>query len=180
MVGSFMFIPMANELIPHERIKSRIYIIRGRKVMLDRDLAELYQVETRILNQAVKRNPGRFPSDFVFKLSDVELKNLRSQFVISSLGYGGARYTPLAFTEQGVAMLSSVLNSERAIAVNIQIIRAFTRLRDHIAGNEELRLKIELMEKQYGEQFKMVFDAIRGLLSEPDNEASEIGFKIKP
>jgi hypothetical protein len=185
-------------LIPIERIESRIYLIRGRKVMLDRDLAELYGVKTQALNQAVKRNIRRFPSDFMFFLSEEEMKNwisqivisnsenadsslhvapnLRSQFVTSSLKMG-LRKPPLAFTEQGVAMLSSVLKSERAIAVNIQIIRTFTKLREMIAEDDSLRRKLEIMEKQYDEQFRVVFDALRRLLEDEEKPKSEIGFQ---
>jgi hypothetical protein len=129
--------------VPVERITSKIYLIRGQKVMPDRDLAELYGVETKVLKQAVRRNSKRFPEDFMFELSAGEFKNLRSQFVTSS--WGGIRYKPMAFTEQGVAMLSSVLNSERAIQVNNQIMRAFTKLRQMLATNADLRRKIEDM-----------------------------------
>ena len=128
-----------------DAILNKIHIIRGQKVMLDRDLAELYGVETRVLNQSVSRNIIRFPADFMFQLDDTEFKNLISQFVISNRG--GTRKLPYAFTEQGVAMLSSVLNSERAIQVNIQIMRAFTMLRQMISSHEDLRKKIEAMEK---------------------------------
>jgi hypothetical protein len=121
-------------LVPIERITSKIYLIRGMKVMLDRDLAELYDVETKVLKQAVRRNIDRFPEDFMFELSKEEFKNLRSQFVTSS--WGGVRYRPYAFTEQGVAMLSSVLKSERGIRVNIQIMRAFIKLRQFAQTHE--------------------------------------------
>ncbi|MFA4954136.1 MAG: ORF6N domain-containing protein [Patescibacteria group bacterium] len=161
-------------LIPAERIVDKLYIFRGQKVMLDRDLADLYGVPTKVLNQAVQRNIKRFPSDFMFKLTTEELKNSRSQFVTSS--WGGVRYPPLAFTEQGVAMLSSVLNSERAILVNIQIIRTFARLREMIASHEDLRLKLEALERRYDEQFKIIFDAFRKML-EDENAKSQIGFK---
>ena len=144
--------------------------------MLDRDLAQLYGVETRTLNQAIRRNSGRFPDDFMFVLSLREAESLRSQFVISNVGRGGIRYRPIAFTEQGIAMLSSVLNSERAILVNIQIIRTFTKLRDMIAHHAELRDKLEALEMRYDEQFKIVFDAIRRLLAEEDAPKTEIGF----
>jgi hypothetical protein len=145
-----------------ERIESRIYLIRGQKVVLDRDLAELYEVETRALNQAVKRNADRFPEDFMFALTREEIRNL-SQFVISS----GFKHAPrvLAFTEQGVAMLSGLLNSPRAIAVNIGIMRAFVRLRQLIASNADLARKLADLESKYDEQFKIVFDAIRELMS---------------
>ncbi|MEI7512425.1 MAG: ORF6N domain-containing protein [Candidatus Uhrbacteria bacterium] len=123
-------------LIPLERIENRIFIIRGKKVMLDRDIAELYGVETKVLNQAVKRNIERFPEDFMFELSLNEAESLRSQFVTSNIGRGGARYLPVVFTEQGVAMLSSVLKSKRAIQVNIQIIRTFTKLREMVLESD--------------------------------------------
>ena len=146
------------DVVPVEMITSKIYLIRGQKVMLDRGLAELYGVETRVLKQAVKRNIARFPVDFMFELSRAEFDNLRSQIVISS--WGGIRYRPMAFTEQGVAMLSSVLNSERAVQVNIQIMRAFTKLRQMLATHDDLRRKIEEMEQKYDQQFQVVFDAI--------------------
>ena len=146
--------------------------------MLDRDLAALYGVTTGALNQAVRRNSARFPTDFCFQMTEKESQNLISQFVISSLKHGGLRKIPFVFTEQGVAMLSSVLKSERAIQVNIQIIRTFCRLREVLIGHEELRLKLEALEKTYDEQFKFVFDALRGLLKEPA-ETTEIGFKEK-
>jgi len=142
--------------------------------MLDRDLAELYRVETKALKQAVRRNNKRFPVDFMFSLSNQEVKNLRSQIVTSS--WGGSRYLPMAFTEQGVAMLSSVLNSERAIQVNIQIMRAFTKLRKMLGGYEELQKKIEAMESKYDEQFRIVFEAIKQLLHEDDQPKRKIGF----
>jgi hypothetical protein len=179
-------------IVPSERIADKIHVIRGRKVMLDRDLAELYGVKTHVLNQAVKRNLERFPEDFMFKLGQDEHKNLISQIVISSSGrkndgnlksqsvtssWGGKRKLPLAFTEQGVAMLSGVLNSPRAILVNIQIIRTFTKLRELLSENEQLRLKIEAMEQKYDKHFKAVFDAIRQLLAEPPASTEEIGFK---
>lgn len=166
-----------SDLVPSERIADKIYVFRGRKVMLDRDLAELYGVSTKAFNQAVKRNPERFPPDFMFKLREDEHKNLRSQFVTSNVGRGGTRWLPYAFTEQGVAMLSSVLNSPRAIAVNIQIIRTFTRLRELLAENGQLRLKVEALEKRYDGQFRAVFDAIRSLLSKPPSKTDDIGFK---
>ena len=142
--------------------------------MLDRDLAALYGVETKALKLAVRRNNKKFPVDFMFSLSNQEVKNLRSQIVTSS--WGGSRYLPMAFTEQGVAMLSSVLNSERAIQVNIQIMRAFTKLRKMLVGYEELQKKIEAMESQYDEQFRIVFVAIKELLHEDDQKTRKIGF----
>ena len=162
-------------LVPIERITKKIYLIRDTKVMLDRDLAELYGVETRVLKQAVRRNIKRFPSDFMFDLTYQEFRDLTSQFVISS--WGGVRRPPMAFTEQGVAMLSSVLKSDRAIHVNIQIMRAFTQLRQMLMTHEDLKIKIESMEDKYDRQFKVVFDAIRQLM-EPKKELNKkrIGF----
>jgi len=164
-------------VIPIERITSKIYLIRGIKVMMDTDLAELYRVETKVLKQAVRRNIDRFPDDFMFELTRDEFDNLRSQFVTSS--WGGARYLPMAFTEQGVAMLSSVLNSKRAIQVNIQIMRAFTKLRQMLSTHEELKKKIEAMEKTYDENFKVVFEAIRQLLEIEDKPRKKIGFRVE-
>jgi hypothetical protein len=151
-------------IIPAERIERRILWIRGQKVMLDADLAELYGVPTKAFNQAVKRNISRFPPDFMFRLNRRESDILRSQFVTSS-SWGGRRYAPLAFTEQGVAMLSSVLQSERAVQVNIAIMRAFVKLREMLASHHDLAGKLEEMEKKYDAQFRIVFDAIRELMS---------------
>ncbi|KAF0139451.1 MAG: hypothetical protein FD122_3218 [Stygiobacter sp.] len=161
-------------VIKQEEIVGRIYFLRGEKVILDRDLASLYEVEVRTLNQSVKRNIKRFPNDFMFQLSTEEFKNLKSQFVISS--WGGVRKLPLAFTEQGVAMLSGLLNSERAIKVNIEIMRAFVQLRKLIDSNKELAKKIEKLESKYDEQFKIVFEAIRQLIREEDKPKGKIGF----
>jgi hypothetical protein len=154
-------------VVPSERIESRIYLIRGQKVLLDSHLAELYAVETKVLNQAVKRNRDRFPADFMFQLTREEVVNLKSQFVTSSLRHGGRRKLPFVFTEQGVAMLSGLINSPRAIAVNIGIMRAFVRLRQLIASHADLAKKLALLENKYDAQFKIVFDAIRELMA-PD------------
>ena len=164
-------------IVPLERIERRIHWIRGHKVLLDVDLAELYGVEPRTLNQAVKRNRDRFPGDFMFQLSEPEFENLRSQIVISS-GWGGRRYRPYVFTEQGVAMLSSVLRSKRAIQVNVQIMRTFVRLRQMLATNAELSRKLDELETKYDEQFKVVFEAIRQLMEPPVNDEPKqrIGF----
>jgi hypothetical protein len=164
-----------HSLIPRERIEEHIYLLRGEKVMLSTDLARLYQVAPRVLVQAVKRNADRFPNDFMFQLSNEEFHNLKSQFVTSSWG-GLRRATPYAFTEQGVAMLSSVLRSKRAVHVNIEIMRAFVRLRRLLASNEELARKLALLEKKYDAQFKVVFDAIRELMSPPEPKHRRIGF----
>ncbi|OGE73947.1 MAG: DNA-binding protein [Candidatus Doudnabacteria bacterium RIFCSPLOWO2_02_FULL_42_9] len=171
---------MKNNLLISERIESKIYLIRGKKVMFDGDLAELYGVETKMLNRAVRRNRDRFPVDFMFQLNQKEIKiweNLRFQFGTSSLGHGGRRYPPMVFTEQGIAMLSSVLNSKGAIQVNIQIMRTFTKLREMLATNRELREKIEKLERKYDQRFKIVFNAIRNLLSTETKPTKEIGFK---
>ncbi len=156
--------------VPVERITSKIYLIRGQKVMLDRDLAELYGVETRILNQAVSRNVERFPEDFMFSLTREEIMRI-SQIVISS----EIKFSKSVrgFTEQGVAMLSSVLNSKRAIKVNIQSMRAFTQLRQMLSTHEDLKKKIETMEKKYNQQFQIVFEAIKQLL-ETDSKPRKI------
>lgn len=165
-------------LVPVERIESKIFLIRGKKVMLDRDLAILYEVETRVLNQAVRRNIERFPEDFMFQLTKEEMKNWTSQIVITNKEKMGLRRRPYAFTEPGVAMLSSVLNSNRAIQVNIQIIRTFIKLRQLLLTHVELKRKIEAMEKKYDQQFKVVFEAIRKLLEPPLEEKRRIiGFQ---
>jgi hypothetical protein len=166
-------------LVPMERIEKSILLIRGQKVMLDRDLAELYAVKTKVLKQAVRRNITRFPEDFMFELKKEEFENWRSQFVTSNRDKMGLRYRPMVFTEQGVAMLSSVLNSERAIQVNIQIMRAFTRLRQMLSTNEELRKKIESMEKKYDRHFQVVFEAIKQLMEEAEKPKRRIGFEVK-
>lgn len=132
--------------------------------MLDEDLAVLYGVETRVLTRAARRNSDRFPADFMFQLSDQEVTNLRSQIGISSSNYGGRRYRPLVFTEQGVAMLSTVLRSKQAVHVNIEIMRTFVKLRELISSNHELALKLAELEQRYDHQFKMVFDAIREIM----------------
>ena len=163
-------------LIPRERIEQRIYLLRGEKVMLSTDLALLYQVAPRVLVQAVKRNAERFPKDFMFQLTANEFQNLKSQIVTSSWG-GLRRATPYAFTEQGVAMLSSVLRSRRAVLVNIEIMRAFVRLRRLLSSNKELARKLEALEKKYDAQFKAVFDAIRALMIPPEPKRRPIGFR---
>lgn len=163
-------------LIPTERIERSILLLRGQKVMLDSDLAELYEVETKVLIQAVKRNIDRFPSDFIFQLTNQEVIGLRSQFVTSNPGRGGRRYSPYAFTEQGVAMLSSILKSKKAIEVNILTMRAFVKLREMIASNKDLAIKLEELEKKYDAQFKIVFDAIRQLMTPPEPKKKKIGF----
>jgi hypothetical protein len=153
-------------MIPEEVIMSKIYLIRGEKVMLDRDLAKLYEVETRILNQAVRRNEKRFPADFMFQMSKVEMDDWKSQIVISNSEKMGLRKPPLVFTEQGVAMLSSVLNSDRAIMVNIQIIRVFTKIRRLLETHSEILRKLESIEKkeiEYDQQIILIFKYLRQL-----------------
>ncbi len=164
---------MAN-IVSVEVITNKIFMIRGKKAMLDSELAKLYGVPTKVLIQAVKRNMKRFPADFMYKLTKKEAAGLRSQIVTSKRG--GRRYLPYAFTEQGVAMLSSVLNSERAILVNIQIMRAFVQFKRMLLNNRDLRRKIEAMEKKYDRQFVIVFEAIKQLL-EPPKQTRAIGFR---
>lgn len=166
---------MTNDIITIELISSKIYSIRGSKVMLDRDLAMLYEVETRALKQAVRRNIQRFPEDFMFELTENEELSLRSQNVTLKRGEH-SKYLSFAFTEQGVAMLSSVLRSERAIQVNIQIMRTFTKLRHMIAGHEELKKAIEELKKQTDERFEVVFTVLDKLLADDQNSKKKIGF----
>lgn len=164
-----------HSLIPSESIERRIFLLRGHKVMISTDLAELYDVEPRALIQAVKRNLTRFPDDFMFQLADTEFKNLKSQIVTSSWG-GLRRATPYAFTEQGVAMLSSVLRSERAIQVNIAIMRAFVRLKEMIASHKDLARKLNELERKYDKQFAVVFEALRQLMEPRKTKRQHIGF----
>ena len=165
------------DMVPQEIIENKIYLIRGHKVMLDRDLARLYGVPTKVLNQAVKRNHKRFPNDFMLLLTLQEVRNLRSQFVTSS--WGGLRYLPCAFTEQGVAMLSSVLNSERAIQVNIAIMRAFVKLRQILSTHKELVHKLNELERKFEKhdtEIQSIFEAIRQLMAPPTPPKRRIGF----
>jgi hypothetical protein len=158
------------------KIERRIFLVRGQKVMLDADLAALYRVPTKSLNLAVKRNRDRFPEDFMFQLTDDEVAGLRFHFETSKRGRGGRRYLPYAFTEQGVAMLSSVLRSSRAVQVNIAIMRTFVRLREMLLSNADLARKLADLENKYDAQFKVVFDAIRELMLPPDPPRRKIGF----
>jgi ORF6N domain len=167
-----------NPVVPRERIERAIFFLRGHKVMLSTHLAELYEVEPRALVQAVKRNLERFPPDFIFQLSKVEFQNLKSQIVTSNWG-GLRRAAPYAFTEQGVAMLSSVLNGRRAVQVNIEIMRAFVRLRELIITHKDLARRLNEMEKKYDSQFRVVFDAIRELMAPPTPKKQKIGFLVK-
>jgi hypothetical protein len=158
------------------RAEKRILLLRGHKVLLDQDLASLYGVPTRRLNEQVRRNSERFPADFMFELTDAEFAALKSQFATSKRGRGGRRTRPLAFTEQGVAMLSSVLRSGRAVQVNIAIMRAFVRLRELLATHRDLARKLAELEGRYDAQFKVVFDAIKALVEMPARKARRIGF----
>ena len=157
-----------------EGLESRIFLLRKVRVMLSHDLAELYGVQTKALLQAMRRNVDRFPGDFVFQLDAEEFANLRSQVVTSK--HGGARYRPYAFTEQGVAMLSSVLHSERAVAVSIEIMRTFVKLRAMLESNKDLAKKLATLEGKYDDQFRIVFDAIRELMNPPTSTKKRIGF----
>lgn len=171
---------MSKVLVPVQRIAQAIYLLRGQKVMLGQELASLYDVTTGALTQAVKRNRHRFPKDFVFQLTAEEFTNLKSQFVISS--WGGLRSRPYAFTEQGVAMLSSVLNSERAVKVNIAIMRAFVKLRETLETNRELARKFAELEKRVGkhdDEIGAIIDAIRQLMAPPEKPRREIGFHVR-
>ena len=168
------------DLISIEKIENSIYFIRGEKVILDRDLAELYQVQTKALNQAVRRNVDRFPPDFMFQLSEEEVIEVnRSQIVTGSQKHRDPRSKPYAFTEQGVAMLSSVLRSKCAISVNIEIMRAFVRLRQIFVLNAELSRRLDELESKYDKQFRVVFDAIRHLMATPVRTRKEIGFRSR-
>jgi len=164
--------------IPDEIISSKIYLIRDQKVMLDSDLAELYQVETRRLNEQIKRNIARFPKDFMFRLTNEEWKNLKSQFATSS--WGGRRKEPYVFTEHGVLMLSSVLNSERAIAVNIKIMRVYTKIKEMLFNNKDLLLRMEKIERKLSNQNKnieLVFNYLDELIEKKEKPRSKIGYK---
>ncbi|MBU0686797.1 MAG: ORF6N domain-containing protein [Candidatus Margulisbacteria bacterium] len=168
-----------SNLIPSERIESKIFIIRGQKVIFDRDLAELYGVETRILSQVVKRNKSRFPMDFMFQLSKKEFEIWRSQIVISNSDKMGLRWRPFAFTEQGVAMLSGLLNSKTAIRVNIAIMRAFVKLRQILSTHKELAHKLNELENKFEKhdvEIHTIFEAIRKIMCPPEKPNKKIGF----
>lgn len=165
-------------IVPEETIINKIYLIRGQKVMIDYDLAGLYGVETKQLKRAVKRNIERFPSDFMFTLTTEELQNLRSQTGTSS--WGGIRFSPMVFTEQGVAMLSSILSSQQAILVNIQIIRVYTKMREMLMTHKDILLKLEVFEKQLvtnKEDIQLIFKTLKQLLNPPQEPRRQIGFK---
>lgn len=165
-------------VVPIERIEKRIYVIRNQKVMLSTDLANLYAVESKALNQAVKRNIERFPEDFMFQLSWEEVKALRSQIVTLKKSTGQhTKYRLYAFTEQGVAMLSTVLKSKRAIQVNIEIMRTFVKLKKMLASHDDLARKIDALERKYDDNFRVVFEAIRQLMELPKKKRNPVGFK---
>ncbi len=169
-------------MIPDELVMNKIYLIRGQKVMFDKDLAELYQVETRVLNQAVRRNLERFPADFMFQLTKKEFENWKSQFVISNSEKMGLRKRPLAFTEQGVSMLSGVLNSETAIRVHVQIIRVFAKMRQLLLTHKDILLQLEKIEKKltgHDEDIQLIFQYLKKLLNPPQPPRQKIGFKRK-
>ena len=166
-------------IIPVERIQKCIYLLRGQKVMLDKDLAGLYGITTKRLNEQVQRNIDRFPSDFMFQLNNEETEALRSQFATSKRGRGGRRYNPYVFTEQGVAMLSSVLRSKRAVEVNIAIMRTFVQLRRILADNALLRRKIEAMERKYDEKFQQVFAVLKQMVKVEKKPRRPFGFHSK-
>jgi len=167
-----------NGLALNKRIEKRILILRGQKVMLSTDLAELYEVAPKVLVQAVKRNIERFPSDFMFQLDFQEVRRSRSQFVTLNRGQN-VKYLPYAFTEQGVAMLSTVLKSKRAVQVNVEIMRTFVRLRQLLASHKDLARKLVALEKKYDSQFRVVFDAIRQLMAPPEPKPRRIGFRAR-
>ena len=168
-----------SDLIPTANIEKAIRMVRGQKVMLDFDLATLYGVTTRHLNRSVRRNAERFPSDFMFQLDAQEVARLMYQNGTSKVGRGGRRKPVLAFTQEGVAMLSSMLRSPRAVRVNIEIMRAFVRLRSLLAAHADLAQRLDEIESRYDEQFRAVFDAIRELMTPPEPPRGEIGFKVK-
>lgn len=168
----------SKQILVPEVILQKIFYYRGKKVMLDKDLADLYGVVTKQLKRAVKRNMTRFPIDFMFELSEEEFQDLRRHFGTLKRG-AHPKYLPYAFTEHGILMLSSVLNSERAILVNIEIMRTFSKLREMLVGNRDLRDKIEEMERKYDKQFQIVFEAIKQLLDPPQKSKSQIGFQPK-
>src|SRR5216117_1477242 len=171
---------MTKDIIPVQRIAQAIFVLRGQKVILSQDLAALYGVTVGVLTQAMKRNTRRFPEDFVFQVTAAELRDLKSQIVISS--WGGRRHLPYAFTEQGVAMLSSVLNSERAVKVNIAIVRTFVKLRETLETNRELARKFAELEKRVGkhdEKIDAILEAIRQLMVPPEKPQREIGFHVR-
>ena len=175
---------MSEIVLKEENIASIIYLIRGEKVMLDRDLAMLYNVETKVLKQAVRRNIIRFPNDFMFELTEEEFKNWRSQFVTSNSDKMGLRYSPMAFTEQGIAMLSGILNSLQAVEVNIAIMRTFVKIRQSIFQNQAVNIQLQELERlskekwaEHDEKFSLIFRAIEEIMEDKNEERGQIGFK---
>lgn len=176
-----------NALIPVEVIERKILLIRGEKVMLDTDLAELYDVPTKRLNEQVKRNADRFPADFAFQLTAEEWKNVkalndeanRSQFATGSQKHRNPRFMPWAFTEHGAIMAATMLNSKQAVAMSVHVVRAFVKLRELLGTHKDLAWKIEEMEKKYDSQFRVVFDAIRQLMTPPETKKRKIGFEVR-
>lgn len=167
-------------IIAAEIIERKIYLVRGQKVMLDSDLAELYGVTTKRLNEQVRRNANRFPNDFMFQLSSDEFESLRSHFATLKQGRGYHRkYLPYAFTEHGALMAASILNTPRAVEVSLYVVRAFVKLREMIASHKDLARRLDEMEKKYDAQFRVVFDAIRALVAEPEPKEKKIGFLVK-
>lgn len=167
------------ERVPIDRVESAIMLVRGEKVILDSDLAKLYGVTTTRLNEQVRRNQDRFPEDFAFRLSKDEYADLISQFATSSLRHGGRRKLPLVFTEHGAIMAANVLNSKSAVLASVQVVRAFIRLRQMLTSNTELATKLRDLERKYDGQFKVVFDAIRQLMTSPEPKRKQIGFRVK-
>lgn len=165
------------EVVTQEQIQKSIIILREHRVLLDSDLAIIYGVTTKYLNQQVRRNLDRFPEDFIFQLSEIEAESLRSQIVISKIGRGGRRYLPYVFTEHGALMLGNILNSPTAVAASIQVVRAFISLRKMLSSHTELARKLDLLERKYDHQFKVVFDAIRELTLIPEQPRKRIGIK---
>lgn len=158
-----------------EYVQNQIKVIRGRKVILDSDLAALYNVPTKRLNEQVRRNPDRFPEDFMFQLTEVEADSLRSQFATSNTPRGGRRYLPYAFTEHGALMAANVLNNQTAITVSLEIVRTFIRLRQILVVHQDLKRKVEALETKYDSQFRVVFDAVKQLITPPDSKRRRIG-----
>ena len=166
------------DIVPIERIQQNIFIFRDQRVILDEDLADLYGVGTKRLNEQVRRNLDRFPNDFMFQLKQEEWRNLKSQFATTS-SWGGRRTLPYVFTEYGVIMIANILNSQRAVLVSVQVVRAFIRLRELLKSNEVLSRKLDELEKKYDKQFNLVFTTIRHLIDEPSNKKEPIGFKVR-
>ncbi|MCA1600317.1 MAG: ORF6N domain-containing protein [Acidobacteria bacterium] len=165
--------------VPVERVEQAIFVIRGERVIIDSDLAKLYGVTTARLNQQVRRNGERFPDDFMFEITKEENESLMLQFATSQGGRGGRRKLPLVFTEHGAIMAANVLNSKRAVRASVQVVRAFVRLRQMVASNAELARKLDELEKRYDAQFKVVFEAIRQLMTPPEPKQKQIGFQAK-